>query len=457
MRAGVYLRISSDPEGLRAGVDRQRQDCLAECERRGWETAVYEDNDVSAYSGKPRPAYEQMMTDAEAGLIRAVVAWAPDRLHRHPKELETFISAVDRLKLAVYTLQGGEWNLNTPEGRFQAALMGRVARLESEKTAARIQRARLEEAKQGRPMMGGPRPWGFAPNRIDHDPVEAEEVRDAAVRLLAGESPRSVAKRYGLQPFNMWRALVAPRMIGIREHQGIRHAAQWAPILDVDVWEALRALQKRRQDASTDPGGQRARTHLLSGFLRCGICGSRVNGAPTSRKIGPKDSKERVAVPGYRCMAINCGNVRRAAAPLDSYITEWVLQRAELPAAPTVDPALAAAVHVAQTLLDGLWDLYEQQVISAAEFATKRRQYEQQLSEAQAALAEATADNPSGLVSTMGDTEILGAVWDWWTNADLRQRRELIGRHVDQIILRPARRGRRFDADSVEIIPKQRN
>lgn len=46
-----------DPDGQRAGVERQRVDCEALCADRGWEIAHYfEDNDRSAYSGKRRTA-----------------------------------------------------------------------------------------------------------------------------------------------------------------------------------------------------------------------------------------------------------------------------------------------------------------------------------------------------------------------------------------------------------------
>ena len=52
-RAALYLRISSDPDGERAGVERQRADCEALARRNGWEIVeVFEDNDVSAYSGR---------------------------------------------------------------------------------------------------------------------------------------------------------------------------------------------------------------------------------------------------------------------------------------------------------------------------------------------------------------------------------------------------------------------
>jgi DNA invertase Pin-like site-specific DNA recombinase len=44
VRAGIYTRISWDPDGQRAGVERQRVDCEALCTDRGWEVAQhYED------------------------------------------------------------------------------------------------------------------------------------------------------------------------------------------------------------------------------------------------------------------------------------------------------------------------------------------------------------------------------------------------------------------------------
>ena len=41
VRAGIYTRISWDPEGQRAGVERQRVDCEVLCTARGWEIAGY--------------------------------------------------------------------------------------------------------------------------------------------------------------------------------------------------------------------------------------------------------------------------------------------------------------------------------------------------------------------------------------------------------------------------------
>jgi DNA invertase Pin-like site-specific DNA recombinase len=126
VRAGIYCRISSDPKGLRAGVERQEADCRAFAERMAWAVSeVYVDNDISAYSGKPRPAYDRLLDDVRAGVVMAVVAWHNDRLHRSPVELETFISLVEQTGAAVAVVEGGSYDLTSPDGRPRLALLRR--------------------------------------------------------------------------------------------------------------------------------------------------------------------------------------------------------------------------------------------------------------------------------------------------------------------------------------------
>src|SRR6476660_8975740 len=91
--AAIYVRISLDRDGRRAGVERQRTDCEALCARRGWTLLdVYEDNSVSAYSGATRPAYDRLVAAVAAGHVDVVVAWHTDRLWRNVIEQQTFLA-----------------------------------------------------------------------------------------------------------------------------------------------------------------------------------------------------------------------------------------------------------------------------------------------------------------------------------------------------------------------------
>ena len=106
MRAVIYCRISKDRAGAGLGVERQRDDCQALADALGWTVVfVYEDNDISAYSGKPRPQYQAMLQALRDGKADAIIAWHTDRLHRSPIELETFISVCETHHVTVRTVQ----------------------------------------------------------------------------------------------------------------------------------------------------------------------------------------------------------------------------------------------------------------------------------------------------------------------------------------------------------------
>jgi DNA invertase Pin-like site-specific DNA recombinase len=129
VRAGIYTRISSEPSGQRAGVERQRADCETHCAARGWAIVdVFCDNDASAYSGRQRRAYDRMLAAVRAGALDAIVTWHNDRLHRSPKELEAFIDLVERSGVRLAVVTGGDYDLTTPDGRLSARIVGAVAR-----------------------------------------------------------------------------------------------------------------------------------------------------------------------------------------------------------------------------------------------------------------------------------------------------------------------------------------
>jgi DNA invertase Pin-like site-specific DNA recombinase len=104
-KAAAYLRQSVDKKDDKLAIDRQRQDCIKLCKRRGWTPVEYVDNDTSASTSR-RPGYQDMLADIESGAIGAVVVWHVDRLHRRPIELEEFISLADAKGIALATVTG---------------------------------------------------------------------------------------------------------------------------------------------------------------------------------------------------------------------------------------------------------------------------------------------------------------------------------------------------------------
>lgn len=72
VRAAIYLRISQDREMGGLAIDRQRADCGRIAKDRGWEIVrEYVDQSKSATDKtKVRPAYDEMVRDYEAGIVR---------------------------------------------------------------------------------------------------------------------------------------------------------------------------------------------------------------------------------------------------------------------------------------------------------------------------------------------------------------------------------------------------
>ena len=88
-RAAIYCRISEDRTGAGLGIERQEHDCRELADQLGWTVVeVFADNDLSAYSGTPRPGYQALLDALRAGTADAVICWHTDRLHRRPVELE---------------------------------------------------------------------------------------------------------------------------------------------------------------------------------------------------------------------------------------------------------------------------------------------------------------------------------------------------------------------------------
>jgi len=282
----MYLRISEDRTGDQLGVVRQRQDCEELCRSKGWTPVEYVDNDISATSSKPRPAYEQMLADIRGGHLGAVVAWDLDRLHRRPIELESFMALADEKHLALATVSG-DVDLSTAQGRLVARLKGSVAAHEGEHRKARQLRAMRQLAEAGVPNwpMGA---FGYLGDTRQLDPQTAPLVKQAYADILAGASLNDICRQWNADGVRTvtgrpWTAEVLthfmrkPRNAGLRAYKGeIVGKGTWPPLVDESTWRAAQAVL----DApSRVPGRKAVRRHLLTGVALCGKCGHTLSGS----------------------------------------------------------------------------------------------------------------------------------------------------------------------------------
>ena len=117
--AGIYVRISLDKHDG-AGVERQEEMCRQLAAEHGLEVSrVYSDNSISAYSGKTRPGFIDLVADVEARKIGAVLSFAPDRISRNVSEYEPFKAILKNTHCRLIYVNGGEQS-----GKFFRKLQG---------------------------------------------------------------------------------------------------------------------------------------------------------------------------------------------------------------------------------------------------------------------------------------------------------------------------------------------
>jgi site-specific DNA recombinase len=458
--ATIYCRISEDREGLRAGVERQREDCVRLCSDRDAQiVAVHEDNDVSAYRGKPRPGYKAAIDTLKAGTANTLVAWHPDRLHRSPRELEDFIDLIEATGAQVWTVMAGEYDLSTATGRQNARIVGAVARGESEHKSDRIRRQKQQAAERGS-AHGGTRAFGYTSDSMNLEPEEAKLIREAAGRVIRGTSCRTIAAEWnaaGIKtprgkawvPQVIRKVLVSPRIRGVRQHRGeALGKAAWPAIIDEQTGIALKTILLS-SDRITN-GRVNARKYYLAGFLFCGKCGTRLFSGVTNGK------------PAFMCKKgqtpTGCGELVVKMAPVDKFVRGIITERLLLaPRALAKARGLnkdSEAAKIDGSELDRLRrrqseleDMFVAGDITRAQFTRMKSKVEAQQTEIMQQLARRTTSEVlRELPTTRADIEAV------WANGGIEEHQALLSAAVDRITVLPApRRGARFDPSRLEV------
>lgn len=331
-QAAIYARISDDKTGAGLGVQRQREDCEKLAERIGADVAlILTDNDVSAYSGRKRPGYVQLLESISGGTINTVIAWHHDRLHRSPRDLEDYIDLTEKHGVSTHFVTSGAVDLSTPTGRMVARQVGIMARYESEHRAERVSRAHRQGAELGKYRGGSSRIFGYEDDGLTLRVDEARAIHDAYKWILEGRPHAAIIRDWharGLRSpkgnefshVTFKNILLRARNYGASTYKGeVVGEGQWETIVDEATWRAVKETitdSKRRRNHSNQG------KHLMGGIMLCAKCldageRSTVRSAATSYK------GQRRAY--YTCRKASHNSIR--IEPVDAFIEQLVLER----------------------------------------------------------------------------------------------------------------------------------
>lgn len=443
-RAAIYLRQSLDANGDQLAVQRQREDCRALAEVRGWEVVgEYVDNSISASDArKQRPQYDAMVSDYRAGDFDALICWDLDRLTRQPRQLEDWIDAATDRGLLLVTANG-EADLSTDGGRMYARIKAAVARGEIERKGARQRRAARQRAESGRPPKGA-RLTGYT---VDGEIIEAEAevIRQLFAMFAAGDSLKSLATmmqdsgvstRFGgrWNPSTVRTILTNPRYAGRVVYQGatIDAEATWQPIVDRDLFEVVQSRladpRRKMNRVGTD------RKYLGAGIYRC-ECGLPVRSFSGYR---------------YRCKDGCCA---RSGKVVDDFVTGVIEARLSQPDVRDLlaaqhdgpSPALLADAQRLRTRLDAIGADYDAGLIDGHRYRIATEKVTSELAEVERRIAEASGTSAAAGVLTAPDPA------EAFRSASLMRRRAVVDALVEVTLSKAPRGSRTFDPDTVRI------
>ena len=321
MRAAIYARYSSANQ-RDASIEDQVRICKAHLERESWSlVGTYTDHAMSGATTL-RPGYQKLLEDARAGSFDIVLAEGLDRLSRDQEDIAGLYKQLSFAGIKIVTLAEGEIS------ELHVGLKGTMNALYLKDLAQKTRRGLEGRVRAGR--SAGGLCYGY--NVVDEydgrgdrvhggrriNPAQADIVVRIFEEFTSGMSPRAIAKQLNGESttgprggtwapstiYGNWRRgtgvlnnemyigrLVWNRQTFVKDPSTGRRQARLNPpnewiienvpdlrIVSVDLWQAVKGRQKTaRRTIAQDNGirSERARrpAYLLSGLIKCGVCG----------------------------------------------------------------------------------------------------------------------------------------------------------------------------------------
>lgn len=307
-RLGVvlYVRVSSEEQVDGYSLDAQEAVLRQDAARRNIPVVkVYKDPGASGVR-EDRKGLNELLRDASRGLFSEVLVWTVSRVSRKLRYLLHVLAELKKLGIAFRSLNE-QFDLTTPMGQFAMTMMGAVAQMQRESwmESSRIgMKQRVRSGRWGGGMMLGYRmvPDENDPKRggkLEIIPAEAELVKEIFTLYADGLGYKAIVNRLNQDG----KRGKCGKMFAIASVQGIVNNAIYIgkvhfgpdyyegvhePIISQDLWDKVqqRLAQQKKRSKSV------FYEYLLSGVLRCPVCGSGM--LPTHVKGKRKDGSFRM-------------------------------------------------------------------------------------------------------------------------------------------------------------------
>ena len=352
IRVYLYTRVSTTMQIDGYSLDAQKTKMKAFCDYNEYEIAgEYEDAGKSGKSIEGRIAFNQMMDDIKSGKdeVSYVLVFKLSRFGRNAADVLATLQVMQDFGVNLICVEDGI-DSSKDAGKLMISVLSAVAEIERENIRVQTMEGRMQKAREGK-WNGGFAPYGYSliDGKLEVNEEEAVAIRtifdqyvntdleaNGIAKYLENHGIHKIARQNGTNP--LFDAALIRRIIqnpvysgkisygrrrtekvhGTRnEYRQVRkddyllvdglHEA----LVSEEVWEQAQvkvaAQAKKYEKVNRDKG---EKIHLLSGILKCPVCGSGMYGnkAIKKRKDGSnyKDFyyygyKHRNMTRGHKC------------------------------------------------------------------------------------------------------------------------------------------------------------
>lgn len=318
----AYLRVSTEAQTEKYGLDMQKQKIVEYCDRN--EIPIDKWYIDGGYSGSKldRPKIQELLDDAEKGQIAKVFIYKLDRMSRDVIDtLNLLYRILPKLGVEVISMTE-DLKMENPIDKVMIGVNAIMGQYEREVIYMRTRAGMKERVKKGLWMGGGRIPWGYRYDRNDGvlhpDPDQSEMVRKAYKMYIDGYSCEKIAKILGFSCERIVSQILRRKTnIGIIQYNGEEYKGMHEPIIDEQTFYKAQECMKKRCTNS-----HISNNHMLTGLCYCGVCGARMR----YQKWGKyhkivcysqyKNGKE------YMIKDPNCNNPRANASDIEKEVED---------------------------------------------------------------------------------------------------------------------------------------
>lgn len=281
MNVALYLRVSTEQQIEKYGLDVQHEKLQSYCQARGW-THVTDYID-GGYSGSNlnRPALQQLIKDIQAKKIDLVLVYRLDRLSRSQRDTLSLIEELFLPHHVEFISLSETIDTQTPFGRAAIGILSTFAQLERENIKERLYTCHQKMVQEEGLWAGGAgtTPYGYtrlARGQLVVNESERHHVQRIFESYLELKSVAQVNKQLQTEGFKKLRYQRISNLLKSRLYLGeVSFAGEWhkgshEALITEELFDAV---QQARQEI-TNPNRMGPKNKTFTGLITCGHCGA---------------------------------------------------------------------------------------------------------------------------------------------------------------------------------------